>query len=58
MLYFTMFIIGGIAGFVLCSILTMGTVSELRQTITILRMELDKYKRSDKYGRIQNDDIH
>jgi len=38
---------GGIAGFVLCSILTMVTVSELRQTITILRMELDKYRRSE-----------
>jgi len=47
MLYFTMFVIGGIAGFILCSILTMGAISELRQTITILRMELDKYKRSE-----------
>jgi len=47
MLYFTMFVIGGVIGFILCSILTMGTVSELRQTITILRMELDKYKRSE-----------
>jgi len=47
MLYFAMFVIGGVIGFILCSILTMGTVSELRQTITILRMELDKYKRGD-----------